>query len=207
MQMVGEMPYMSEDALAAATERFVDAQESGVPVEVGSLHLSTDEDVDNFAGFTVGVRISYLTTDQQIAEALREKLGRYPPDVIGDQPFVVGLCAGDPSISTEAVRTALYGQERLRMLSDNRTAEIVKHWIVREGGLFKDPENRHMSAVVHCKFDLLSPTEVLCEVLHNPLSAVPIPDNLFAWPQTRWLKPNDVERLMVTQAGDPRMAL
>jgi hypothetical protein len=205
--MVGEMPYMSEDALAEATERFISVQQSGIRLEVGSLRLEADEDVDNYAGFTVGVRISYLSTDQQIAAALREKLGRYPAHVIGDQPFVVGLSAGDPSISTEAVRTALFGQERLRMLTEKTTGVFVKQWVVREGGLFKDPENRHMSAVVHCKFDLLNPREIHCEVLHNPLASCPLPDGLFAWPQTRWLEPNDVERLMVTQAGDPRMTL
>jgi hypothetical protein len=207
MQMVAEMPFMSENAIAAATERFISAQESGIRLEIGSLQLEPDEDVGNFAGFTVGVRVTYLTTEQQIAAALREKLARYRQDVVGDQPFVVGLCAGDPSISTEAVRTALYGTERLHMLSDKTTAAIVKHWVVREGGLFKDPENRHMSAVVHCKFDLLNPEEIHCEVLHNPLASFPLPDNLFPWPQTNWLEPNDVERLMVTQAGDSRMRL
>ena len=214
MEMIGEMPYISDADLTAATERFVNAQAYGTPVEVGSLRLEVDDDVSkfadvsNFAGFTVGIRIHYITTEKQIAQALREKLGRYTADIIGDQPFVVGVCAGDPSISTEAVVTALYGQEQLRILSDRTTGKIVEQSAVRIGGLFKDEENRHLSAVVHCKFDSLHPQEIQCEVLHNPLAAFPVPENLFApWPETRWLEPNDQERLMVTHAGDPRMAL
>ena len=177
------------------------------PVQVGSLRLSADEHVDNFSGFTVGVRISYLTTDEQIKTALREKLARYPPQVIDSHPFVVALCAGDPSISTEAVRTAMYGHERLRLLSDNKTGGIVKQWVVREGGLFKDPDSCHMSAIVNCKVDLLHPGEIRCEVLHNPLASFPLAEGLFGWPETRWLEPNDVERLLVTHAGEQRMIL
>ncbi len=161
MQLVGEMPFMADQDLVSAGQRFADAQATGTPIEVGSLHFEIDDAAGSYSGFTVGVRVLYLVPEKRVAAAVQEKLTWYPQEIVGSQPLVVAVCAGDQSITTEAVRTALYGREEFRQFVHRETREVAGQMVVRVGGIFKDPENRHLSAVVYCKLNSLDQSVVV----------------------------------------------
>lgn len=208
MELIGEMPFMSEEAVAASCVRFQEAQATGNPIVVGSLHFEIDDQVGSYSGFTVGVRVRYLSPERRVTAALHEKIAAYKAEVIGDQPFVVAICSSDQSIAVEALRTALYGREELRQLVHKETREVAKQMVVRVGGIFNDRENAHLSAVVHSKPAALNSPVVECELLHNHLASHPLVDEAFRpWPQTHWLEPNEMERMLEIRNGDPRMIL